>query len=129
MNGLDLAGLDLAGLARKLAEQWRLDGPQRRSLPVAGLPASAFVEAVRVILRTSPWYPSVWPRDAPAYDGAVITPNELGFIIHERYEIGMMRFSDATITQVTTLEEAVREFVRATFKGNEIDGIPIDWSC
>jgi len=59
----------------------------------------------------------------------VITPNELGFIIHERYEIGMMRFSDATITQVTTLEEAVREFVRATFKGNEIDGIPIDWSC
>ena len=119
---------DVSSLARKLAEKWHLNVAERRSLPIAGLPASAFVEAIRDILKASPWYPSDWPRDEPAYDGAVITPNELGFTIHERHEIGMMRFSDAMITQVATLEEAVRAFLKATFKADDIDGIPIDWS-
>lgn len=119
---------DVSGLARKLAEKWQLNVAERRSLPIAGLPASAFVEAIRDILKASPWYPSDLPRDEPAYDGAVITPNERGFMIHERHEIGMMRFSDAMITQVATLEEAVRAFLKATFKADDIDGIPIDWS-
>jgi len=92
------------------------------------MPASAFVEAVRSILIASPWYPSDWPRDEPAYDGAVITPNERGFAIHVRHEIGVMRFSDATITQVSTLEEAIRTFLKATFNAYSIDGVPIDWS-
>jgi hypothetical protein len=123
-----LCDYDVSNLARKLAEKWHLTVTERRSLPIAGLPASAFVEAIRDILKASPWYPSDWPRDEPAYDGAVITPNEHGFMIHERHEIGMMRFSDAMITQVATLEEAVRAFLKATFKTDDIDGIPIDWS-
>lgn len=119
---------DMSSLARKLATKWHLNVVERRSLPVAGLPASAFVDAIREILRTYPRYPSDWPRDEPAYDGAVITPSERGFAIHERHEIGVMRFSDATITQVATLEEAVRAFLKATFRTDDIDGIPIDWS-
>jgi len=123
-----LCDYDESTLARKLAEKWHLNVPERRSLPVGGLSASAFVGAIGDILKASPWYPAEWPRDEPAYDGAVITPNEHGFTIHERHEIGIMRFSDATIRQVATLEEAVRAFLKATFKLREIDGIPIDWS-
>ena len=119
---------DLSKLACKLAEGWHLSVAERRSLPIAGLPASAFVAAIRGILREFPWYPSDWARDEPVYDGAVITPNENGFTIHERHEIGMMRFSDVVITQVATLEEAVRAFLKSTFKADSIDGIPIDWT-
>lgn len=119
---------DESSLARKLAEKWHLNVAERRSLPFSGLPASSFVEAIREILKTSPWYPSDWPRDEPLYDGAVITPTERGFTIHERHEIGVMRFSDATISHVATLEDAVRAFLKATFKLGEIDGMPIDWT-
>ena len=119
---------DASTLARKLAEKWHLSVAERRSLPIAGLPASTLVEAVRDILRTNPWYPPTWRRDEPAYDGVVISQSEHGFAIHERHEIGMGRFSDATITEVATLEEAVRAFLMATFKPNDIDGILIDWS-
>ncbi len=118
----------MSSLARKLAEEWHLNVAERRSLPIAGLPASAFVEAIRDILKASPWYPSDWPRDESTYDGAVITPNDNGFAIHERHEIGVMRFSDAVITQVATLEEAVRAFLKSTFKAGDIDGVPIDWT-
>lgn len=119
---------DASILARKLAEKWHLNVAERRSLPIAGIPASAFVEAIRNILKESPWYPSNWPRDEPAYEGAVITPSEGGFTIHERHEIGVMRFSDAVITQVATLEEAVRSLLKTTFRADAIDGIPIDWT-
>lgn len=123
-----MSDYDVSNLACKLAEKWHLNVAERSSLPATGLPASAFVEAIRSILSTSPWYPPKWSRDEPAYDGAVITPNERGFSIHVRREIGVMRFSDATITQVSTLEEAIRTFLIATFKADCIDGVPIDWS-
>ena len=123
-----LSDHDVSSLARKLAKKWHLNVAERRSLPIAGLPASAFVEAIRDILKTSPWYPSDWPRDEPAYDGVVITPSEDGFTIHVRQEIGVMRFSDAVITQVATLEEAVRSLLKTTFRADAIDGIPIDWT-
>lgn len=123
-----MTGHDISNLARKLAENWHLNVAERSSLPTAGIPASAFVDAVRHILSVSPWYPPDWPRDEPAYDGAVVTPNEHGFAIHIRYEIGVMGFSDATIAQVATLEEAVRMFLKVTFKADSIDGVPIDWS-
>ncbi len=119
---------EVANLACKLAEKWHLNVADRRSLPIAGLPASAFVAAIRQILEESRWYPSGWLRDEPAYDGAVITPNEHGFTIHERHEMSLMRFSDAVVTQVSTLEEAVRVFLKSTFKADNIDGIPIDWT-
>lgn len=123
-----MSGHDISNLARKLAEKWHLNVAERSSLPAAGMPASAFVDAVRCILSASPWYPPDWPRDESAYDGAVITPNKHGFEIHMRHEIGVMRFSEATITQVPTLEEAVHKFLKVTFKADNIDGIPIDWS-
>ncbi len=56
-------------------------------------------------------------------------PNERGFAIHVRHEIGVMHFSDVTITQVATLEEAIRMFLKVTFNADSIDDIPIDWSC
>lgn len=124
----ELSEHDVSILASKLAETWHLNVAERRSLGGAGLPGTALVEAIRNILRASPWYPSHFPRDEPAYDGAVITPNEFGFTIHERHEIGVMRFSEAKITQVARLDEAVRMFLKSTFKADDMDGVPIDWT-
>lgn len=58
---------NVSSLARKLAEKWHLNVAERRSLPAAGLPASAFVEAIRGILSASPWYPADWPHDEEGY--------------------------------------------------------------
>ena len=119
---------DDARLARKLAEKWHLNVRERRSLPSSGIGASALVAAVHEILTESCRYPRDWSPDDPAYDGIVITPAHNGFQLHERHEIGVGRFSPVTITEVATLEEAVRSFLMATFEGDNIDGIPIDWN-
>ena len=58
----------------------------------------------------------------------MVTPAPSGFKLHERHEIGVCRFSPATVTEVATVEEAVREFLKATFAVDNIDGIPIDWN-
>lgn len=118
---------DETALARKLAEKWHLNVPERRSLPSSGIAASALVAAVGEILAETSSYPRNWSPDEPVYDGIVIAPTQDGFKLHERHEIGACRFSPATITEVATLEEAVRRFLQATYKVDDIDGVRIDW--
>lgn len=120
--------LDEPALARKLAAKWQLNVAERNSLPPAGISASALVAAIREILAESSRYPADWSPDVADYDGVVITPAPNGFQTHTRHEIGVQRFSDATIADVNTLEDAVRAFLRAVFSVDNIDGIPIDWT-
>ena len=121
--------LELLGLARKLAAEWHLNVADRRLVPNTGLPASALLAAIAETLATGSTYPPGWPPDEPAYDGAVITSSDSGYTVYERHEIGMMRFSAAAITPVASLAEAVQLFLQATFRGDVMDGIQIDWSC
>ncbi len=119
---------DEVALARKLAEKWHLNVPERRSLPNSGIAASALVSAISEILADSLRYPRDWSPDQAGYDGIVITPTQHGFKLYERHEIGVCRSSPATVNEVATLEEAVRAFLQAVFAVDNIDGIPIDWS-
>jgi hypothetical protein len=118
---------DEAALARKLAERWQLNVPERRSLPDSGLSASALVSAIHEILAEASCYPRDWRPDEASYDGALIKSTQHGFEIHERHEIGVGRFSPAQVQHVATLEQAVLAFLKATFEEDNMDGIRIDW--
>ncbi|MEL7496474.1 MAG: hypothetical protein AAFN77_02610 [Planctomycetota bacterium] len=120
--------IDEPALGRKLASKWQLNVDERKSLLPAGLAASALVTAIGEIIKQSSRYPAEWDPSIPNYDGVVITATQNGFRTHTRHEIGIQRFSDATIVDFDTLEQAVRVMLMHVFSINNIDGIPIDWS-
>lgn len=119
---------DETALARKLALKWQLNVAERNSLPPAGLAASKLVAAIGEIVARSSRYPPDWDPDNADYDGVVITATKSGYRTYTRHEIGIQRFSDAKITDVDTLESAVRTLLTHVFSINNIDGIPIDWT-
>lgn len=114
-----------SALARKLAKTFHLSVPDRRELPKSGLAFSAFVKAIRDVLAEKHRYPPDWRPDEP-FDGIVIESQPDGFMLHERHEIGVSRFSPCKSRFARSLEEAVKVFLRKIF-GDRIDGIPIDF--
>lgn len=120
-------GMDESALAKKLAEKFHLSVPERRCLPSSGMSSSALVSAIQEILVESSWFPRDWRPDQQ-YAGIVIQATEDGYLIHERQESSVGRTAKVRTAMAPTLEEAVREFLRATFRADAIDEIPIDWS-
>lgn len=114
-----------AALARKLAETFHLSVLERRELRGGKLSASAFVAAVGDILAETGWFPRDWRPDQP-FDGVILEADDHGFVVHERHEVGVGRFSDVTSAAADSLDDAVRTFVARTF-GNDIDGVGLRW--
>lgn len=114
-----------AVLARKLAESLRLSVAERSELTGGRMRGSAFVAAVGQILIETGQFPSDRRLDRP-FDGMVIEARDHGLLLHERHEIGVMRYSDLESRPADSLESAVRSFVECTY-GDDIDGIVLDW--
>ena len=110
-------------LARKLAETWHLSVSERAELPGGSIRLSDLVSAVGEILAESGWYPADWRPDQP-YDGILIEARADGFVLHEKREIGVQRYSPVSSKPASSLAAAVHAAIE--FAG-EIDGIGIDW--
>lgn len=113
-------------LARKLAETFHLSVRERADLSDGRMPGSALVAAVGECLAECGWFPRDWRPDRP-YDGVIIEARDGGFILHEKKEIGMATYSEVRSVPVRSLADAVRTSVANMF-GDDIDGVPIDWT-
>lgn len=116
---------DRLDLALKLAEERHLSVAERSRLPARRMPLSAVVEAVESVLAESRFFPAQ-ARPEELGDGAVI--ERLGphsFVVHERFEIGILRFSPIRSRRHVFLRGAVLRYLRH-FGPLVIDGVPID---
>jgi hypothetical protein len=82
-----------AELARKLADTFHLSVPERAEFPGGRVRWSVLVSTVGESLAESKWFPKDWRSDQ-LYDGVIIEGRADRFMLHERREIGMTRFSD-----------------------------------
>ena len=116
-----------AELARKLADTFHLSVSERANLPGGRVRWSVLVSAVGESLAESGWFPKDWRPNQP-YNGVIIEARADGFVLHERREIGMARFSEVRSVPASSLDDAVRTLVAAMF-GDDIDGVRIDWTA
>ncbi|MBK8015201.1 MAG: hypothetical protein IPK13_28160 [Deltaproteobacteria bacterium] len=83
------------------------------------------------------WRPSLFaspfPRECSGPnlvgEGAVIECRGEDFVVHERHEIGVMRYSDIRGRMASTLEEAVGIYLSAVAPNASIDGVLVDWDA
>ncbi len=116
-----------AELTRKLVDTFHLSVPERADLPGGRVRWSVLVCAVGESLAEFGWFPNDWRPDQ-AYDGVIIEARSDGFMLHERSEIGMAKFSEVQSAPAISLDDAVRTLV-ATMFGDDIDGVRIDWTA
>jgi len=114
-------------VSRKLLETLHVNVSERSALPGGRARFSTLVLAVRVALAETPWFPKQRRPDS-RFTGAIIELRSgTSFWIHEQHEAGLVVHSATRSWQVSSLEEAVREYIKHTC-GESIDGIQIDWS-
>ena len=89
-------------LAEKLLRTLHLSVPERRTLPGGRIAFSALLAAAERILESGETLPPGWSPHS-AYDGVIIQKTADGYLLHERFEIGVMRFSELQTQRVSTL--------------------------
>lgn len=102
---------DQVSLAKKLVEGFGLPVAEQRLRGVR-LPLSAIIAVVRASLKTSPFFP---PNTRPEElgDGAVIERRgEHHFRVHERFEVGQLRYSDVSARSYFFLRSAVIRYLK-----------------
>jgi len=115
-------------LALKLLSTFHLSVPERKSVPPNGIPFSMLVDAVESQISNGGWFPAPLNDTAPAIgEGARIEVRNGNIWLHEQHEIGMGRYSDIVSRRVSSMRDAVTDFVRAN-GGAPIDSVSIDWS-
>ncbi len=110
----------------KLVEGFRLPAQAERVTGVR-LPLSVVVAAVRSSLETSPFFPpDVRPEELG--DGAVIERRRAHhFRVHERFEMGQLRYSDVSSRSYFFLRSAVIRYLKHYGPLLRADGIRIHW--
>jgi len=95
-------------LARQLTESFRTKGQPLRDVSV---PVSAIVALVRTTLETSRFFPPEL-RPADLGDGALIERvSAHRYRVHERHEIGQLRFSELSFRSYFFLRSAVLRYL------------------
>jgi hypothetical protein len=101
---------DQRDLVMKLAEGFRLPAAQR--VHDVAIPLSVIIAVVRSSLETHPFFP---PNSRPEQlgDGAVIERRgKHHFRVHERHEIGQLRFSEPASRFYFSLRGAVLRYLK-----------------
>lgn len=112
-------------VARKLLETLHVSVEERRIFDRNAVRFSVLVEGARIALEEHPWLPPKLRPDGH-FDGTLIERRGTTYVVHERHEIGVGRFSDVRSSVKPSIEEAVREYVMS-FRNSVIDGIRIDF--
>ncbi len=119
---------DQLSLVRKLVEGFRLPTAEHRLRGVR-IPLSAIVDVVRFSLKTSVFFPpDVRPEELG--DGAVIERRgKYRFLVHERSEVGQLRFSEVSSRSYFYLRRAVNRYLKHYSVLLRVDGVHISrWS-
>jgi hypothetical protein len=106
-----MAGREQSDLVMKLVCGFRLSSAEQRVRDVT-IPLSAIIGVAGSSLETSVFFPpDVRPEELG--DGAVIEwRDKHRYIVHERFEIGQMRFSEIRSRSCFTLRGAVRRYLK-----------------
>jgi hypothetical protein len=100
--------------------------PERQQLPSGSARFSLIVKAVEAVLSEHGWFPREF-RPTDDFDRVLIERKADGTVwTHERYEIGVMRFSDPKSVCENSLDAAVERYLKH-ISGSNIDGVAIDW--
>ena len=100
---------DGATLAKLLIASLRHHGEPLRD---AKVPFSAIVDLIGAALETSRFFPPE-VRTVDLGDGALIErPQRYRYRVHERYEIGQLRFSELSSRSYFFLRSAVKRYLR-----------------
>jgi hypothetical protein len=119
---------DQFSVVKKLVEGFRLPVAEHRLRSVT-IPLSVIVAVVRSSLETSPFFPpDIRPEELG--DGAVI--ERLGdhhFRVHERFEVGQLRFSELSSHSYFFLRSALLRYLKHYRTLLRVDGVHIkEWS-
>ena len=119
---------DQLSLAKKLVEGFGPPVAEHR-LRGASIPLSAITAVVRSFLETSPFFP---PNARPEElgDGAVIERRRKHhFRVHERFEVGQLRYSEVSSRSYFFLRSAVIRYLKHYGPLLRVDGVHINrWS-
>ncbi len=104
--------LEQLSLAKKLVLDLSLATPRLQRLRSVTMPLSAIVAVVQSSLVDDPFFPAnAKPEDLG--DGALIEyRGKFLFLVHERFEIGQLRFSKVSSRRYFFLRSAVIHFLR-----------------
>jgi hypothetical protein len=114
-------------LARRLVHEPQLAGIGKDGLRDITLPLSAIVEAVRESLQGDPFFP---PNAKPSElgDGAVIERRGKHlFRVHERYEVGQLRYSRISSRLSFSLRGATKRYLHHYRSLLRAYGVTIGW--
>ena len=115
-------------LVEKLVVKGHLNVPERRQLPAGLAKASLVREAILGKLWSTGWFPPDW-RPEMQYHGGLIERLAGGACrLHWKYEIGIERYGSHT-EQFPSAAAAAEAWLRHTYGGDDIDGVPIDWTA
>lgn len=117
---------DELDLAEELLRQFHLNVPDRRLLVDGRVRLSTLVAAAARYLDETHTLPEGWRAPMP-YDGVVIERRGDDYWLHERHEIGMLRYSRVKTRKASDLTEAVRYHVQRFGEDGQLDGVPIDF--
>lgn len=115
-----------SALAEKLLRTLHLNVPERSSLGGGRIRFSALAAAAEGYLASGRCLPEDWIPDLE-YDGVVLELRDDGYWLHDRAEIGVMRFSPPRSRRAGSLHEAVRYYLERFGDGTGLDGVPIAW--
>ncbi len=97
--------------ARRLVEAIHRGAPEGLGLPAGRVPLSAVVALARTSLQAGPFFPADARPDALG-DGAVIERlSARRYRVHERFEVGQMRFSELSSRSFLSLRGAVIRYL------------------
>lgn len=114
-------------LAGKLALDLHLALPRPERLRGVRIPLSAIVAAVRASLAGDPFFPPNRKPDGLG-DGAVIEcRGAYLFRVHERFEVGQLRFSEASSRRYFFLRSAVIRYLEHYKALLNADRVDIRW--
>ncbi|MDH3739121.1 MAG: hypothetical protein OER92_07995 [Alphaproteobacteria bacterium] len=115
-----------AELTCKLVDTFHLSALERAELPGGRVRGSVLVRAIAEGLANVGWFPKDWRPDQP-FDGLLIEARVHAYIVHARTEIGAAQYSEVRSEPEKSLEDAIRTVIATNF-GDDIDGVPVDWS-
>ncbi len=123
-------------LSKKLLYEMHLTVPERQLLPRGCVRASVLLEFVRAEFDRCGWFPAKVEFDKAYFEeswgvGIALELRDGVVFAHQRHEIGQMRSSPVVATQIGSVEDGLRAYLRKYIRApvNNIDGVRIDWDA
>jgi hypothetical protein len=115
-------------LVRKLVTTWHLSGSEHKAIPRGIVRGSLIHEAIEEVLQAEGRFPVEWQPDESFAGGLIEALEDGGYRVTWKAEFAFMHHDALSVQEYRNRRQAVAAFARRFF-GDDIDGIPIDWSA